>query len=463
MDTTVSPLPLLTHADPEATVAWRDGSAVSVGAFLAAAHALAARLPAGEYALNLCNDRLNFALAFTASLLRGQCTLLPGAAAPELIRRLHERVPDLVCLADGEDARERLSELRRPVVQVDAELSSRLSSAAVGEIPAFAPTQVVAQVFTSGSTGVPIGHRKTWGQLLGSIRVGAERLHLDRPGWAIVGTVPAQHMYGFESTVLLPLLIGGSLCAARPFFPADVASALESLPRPRALISTPIHLRALVDSSVALPATDLIVSATAMLPLELAQEVERRYATELMEIYGSTETGQMASRRTASEHAWTLWPEVRLRMSEDACWASGGHLPEPMRLADALTPLGTERFLLRGRSADLVNIAGKRSSLAYLGHQLMAIPGVRDGVFFVREDAPASVAGVVRLAAFVVAPGLDAERITAALRERIDPVFLPRPLLLVDHLPRNATGKLPHQRIRNLAERAAQAAPELFT
>jgi len=30
-----------------------------------------------------------------------------------------------------------------------------------------------------------------------------------------------------------------------------------------------------------------------------------------------------------------------------------------------------------------------------------------------------------------------------ALRERIDPLFLPRPLLFVDALPRNGTGKLP--------------------
>jgi acyl-coenzyme A synthetase/AMP-(fatty) acid ligase len=35
-----------------------------------------------------------------------------------------------------------------------------------------------------------------------------------------------------------------------------------------------------------------------------------------------------------------------------------------------------------------------------------------------------------------------------ALRERIDPVFLPRPLLFVDALPRNAAGKLPNQATR---------------
>jgi acyl-coenzyme A synthetase/AMP-(fatty) acid ligase len=49
---------------------------------------------------------------------------------------------------------------------------------------------------------------------------------------------------------------------------------------------------------------------------------------------------------------------------------------------------------------------------------------------------------VTRLTALVVAPGLSAPQLLEALRQRIDPAFLPRPLLLVDTLPRNATGKL---------------------
>jgi acyl-coenzyme A synthetase/AMP-(fatty) acid ligase len=51
--------------------------------------------------------------------------------------------------------------------------------------------------------------------------------------------------------------------------------------------------------------------------------------------------------------------------------------------------------------------------------------------------------GVRPIAALVVAPGLDAAAILDALRRDIDPVFLPRPLKLVDALPRGETGKLP--------------------
>jgi acyl-coenzyme A synthetase/AMP-(fatty) acid ligase len=98
----------------------------------------------------------------------------------------------------------------------------------------------------------------------------------------------------------------------------------------------------------------------------------------------------------------------------------------------------------------LVNVAGKRSSFGYLNAQLNAIPGVTDGVFFLRDGATGST-GVARLGAVVVAPSLSVAALTEHLRQRIDPVFLPRPLIIVERLPRNATGKLPQQELQHLA------------
>ncbi len=106
-----------------------------------------------------------------------------------------------------------------------------------------------------------------------------------------------------------------------------------------------------------------------------------------------------------------------------------------------------DRFLLRGRIADLVNIAGKRTSLAYLDHQLTSIAGVADGAFVMPEEAEERV---TRLMAVVVAPGLTQAQILQALRQRVDAAFLPRPLVLVDALPRNALGKLPREAVLRL-------------
>ncbi len=458
----MSGLSLIAHDRPEAIVAWRHGQPISAARFLDDVAALAARLPAGTHVLNFCVDRYRFAVGLGASLVSGKCSILPSTHTPQVIRQLRAFAPDVFCLSDDPQCAIELPQLLYddPVAASagEAQITRRFS------VPQIDSAQLAAYVFTSGSSGAPLPHAKTWGRLVQCVRAESARLPVsDLAGAAILGTVPAQHMYGFESTVLLPWQSGGALCAERPFFPADIAAALTAVPAPRLLVSTPVHLRALLAADTALPALALIMSATAMLPANLAREVESRYRAPLFEIYGSTETGQMASRRTALELPWHLWPGVQLTLSSDGhCSAHGGHVARPTALADVLEPLDREHFLLHGRTADLVNIAGKRSSLAYLNHQLHAIPGVVDAAFFVRDDSEASLAGVTRLAALVVAPKLDAATILKALRQRIDPVFLPRPLLLVERLPRNATGKLPQHTLRALTAQAALQLPHLF-
>ena len=112
----------------------------------------------------------------------------------------------------------------------------------------------------------------------------------------VVATVPPQHMYGFEMSVLLSLQSGHAFCAEHPFYPADICSVLAGVPAPRTLVSTPVHLRALLAANLTLPALHAVVSATAPLDEALARQVERRFGAPLLEIYGSTESGQMATR-----------------------------------------------------------------------------------------------------------------------------------------------------------------------
>lgn len=407
--------------------------------------------------LNVCADRYRFTVGLAASLIAGKVSLLPPTHTPEVIGRLAAFAPDVFCLTDQEECDIALPQLRYP--SFEGLEASAASGSGEWRVPELDAAQVAAIVFTSGSTGAPVPHRKTWGRLVRCVRDGAERLGLlDGRAHAVLATVPPQHMYGFESSVLAALQSGNALCAEHPFYPADVCAALARLPRPRTLVSTPIHLRALLASQGELPPADLIVSATAPLPQELARESEQRFGAPLIEIYGSTESGQLATRRTAREREWQLWPGVCLTLDEGRAWARGGHLEQPTPMCDELEVIDAQRFLLHGRLADLVNIAGKRSSLAYLTHQLTAIEGVLDGAFFFPEEPQTSAAGVTRVAAAAVAPGLDAARLTEELRRRIDPVFLPRPLLLVERLPRNSTGKLPREALRALAAEAAAGA-----
>ena len=458
-------LPLLCSASPETIVARRGSEAISAERFLRQAQRIAALLPPDGELLNLCADRHHFGIALAAGLLAGRCTLLPPTQAPEVLRQLQALGRPLVALGDASAAPAALLEHGCHWLNVGAHISAlpEQEASEPGERAAWPVPQVDAErtavvIFTSGSTGAPVPHAKSFGQLVAAARVQISRLPANDAGagYALLGTVPPQHMFGLEATVILPLQSGGVLCAERPFFPADIAAALSRLPRPRALVSTPVHLRAVLDSCVSMPAVDLVLCATAPLSQSLAREVEARCHAPLLEIFGSTETGQIASRRTAHERLWCLYPDVRLWQMQQRWWAQGGHVEAATLLADMLEPTDETHFILHGRSADLVNVAGKRSSLSHLSQQLLAIPGVLDGAFFPAEQLrsgprAASLTGVSRLAAVAVAPQLTRAQILTALRERIDAVFLPRPLWLVERLPRNDTGKLPYEALRGLA------------
>ncbi|BAO91779.1 acyl-coenzyme A synthetase/AMP-(fatty) acid ligase-like protein (plasmid) [Caballeronia cordobensis] len=460
MPTNSSPMqtfPLVFHASPDQTIAWRDGAPVSVRAFLADVRALAAALPDGGHVFNVCTDRYRFTVSLCATLVAGKTSLLPSTHTPEMVRALASFAPDAFCLHDSDDCAIDLPRFRYP----DA---PRAPADGDGEanVPHIDGARVVAYVFTSGSTGAPVPHRKTWGFLVKNVRAAAARLNLLGDARAtLIGTVPPQHMYGFESTVLLALLGGLAFSNRQPFYPVDIRAELDAIPEPRVLVSSPIHLRALFANDEALPRASLVLSATAPLSEKLALHAEARLQAPLMEIYGSTETGQIATRRTAQTAAWALFPDIALTpraddAGEQTMWASGGHVEVPVPMGDALELIDGAHFLLHGRKADLINIAGKRTSLAYLNHQLNAVPGVVDGVFHMPDESGSDSEPVRRLMAVVVAPELDAAGLQRALRERIDAAFMPRPLLFVDSLPRNATGKLPREVLTKLIETERQ-------
>ncbi|MBE0622664.1 MAG: acyl-CoA synthetase [Burkholderiales bacterium] len=437
----MSLVPLVAHVSPDSIIAWRADGAVTLRQFLAEVRQLAALLPAGGHLLNMCGDRYRFSVGLAAAIVAGKVSLLPSAPTPEVVRQIKAFAPDVFCLTDSDLRPVDLPQLRYPAMAT--------TRAGAFEVPQIDSQQRIAVVFTSGSTGIPQPHPKTWGALVACVQ--AEALHLgllqDTPS-TIIGTVPPQHMYGFESTVLMAWHSGNALSHAQPFYPADICAALAAVPTPRVLVSSPVHLRALLDAGMALPEIALVVCATAPLSAQLAQDVEARCHAPLMEIYGSTETGQIASRRSTQTAEWLLFPGVRLMVEGDCVRACGGHIESAITMNDVLEPVTDERFLLHGRIADLVNIAGKRHSLASLDHLLKSIPGVVDGAFYMPDEA--DDAHIVRLAACVVAPDMDAPHLLAALRQHIDPVFLPRPLLFVDALPRNRTGKLPRAALQAL-------------
>lgn len=436
--------PLL-GGDLSLPIAWNTRELISREAFLADVMALAKTLPSRPYAVNLCEDRYRFMTAFAAVLVRGQTNLLPASRTRNTVAEVAERYADCYSLVEDED-----------VAGAPAPHRVTLkpgSGARVGApVPHIAGEHPAAIVFTSGSTGRAKPNAKSWGALATGIELGVRRFALDDGReHAIVGTVPPQHMYGLESTVLYPLFSTAAVFTGRPFYPEDVRRALSRAPSAPLLVTTPVHLRVCVEAGLQWPALEGIICATAPLDPDLAARAEERFKAPVREIYGCTETGAIASRRTCEDGVWLLYDGMDMQIDQDEAWVTGPQLAEPTPLQDVIRLRADAHFELIGRRSDMINIAGKRASLQDLNLKLNAIAGVEDGVFVSPEETGE---GVARLAALVVAPGLDEKSILAQLGESLDPVFLPRPLLRVACLPRSQTGKLPRRALLDLLEAA---------
>ena len=429
-------LRLLLIDRPDVPIASCSNTTVSAGRFVAQAELLARELPRAAYAINLSENRYHFLLGWAAACLRDQVTLLPSARTDDALAQLRREYPDHHTIDDAA-----VSALcARTATTSEIFPPDWLSR---WQLPA---DRIVAIAFTSGSTGEPAPHAKTWGSLFHNSRLAAFEV-LGGKNRSVVSTVPPQHMYGIEASLLSALTAESFLYDERPFFPADVRRALEVIPAPRVLVTTPAHLKVLVEADVEMPPLDRVVSATAPLAVDLALRIETAWNTRVMEIYGCTEAGVMAHRQPSRTESWRTFEGGTMSTTAGVAEYSAPQLGEPVPLQDELELHSATEFRLRGRSADMIKVAGKRGSLLDLTRQILAITGVRDAEVFLPDNDE-------RPAAAVVAPGLSAADILRELRPRVDGVFVPRPLVVVDSLPRNSVGKLPREALLQLLAKA---------
>ena len=428
-------LPLLEYADADAPLAWWRGALVIRQAFVADVNRVARALQPPYFVVNLCEDRYLFLVTFAAALIRGKTNLLPPSRVRQDLHDIAAAYPNHQTLRDAD---------------IEAALSAQARVTESFATLKIAHDHVAAIAFTSGSTGRARAHEKRWSELVMGARLADQRFGFRSRGVAVVATVPAQHMYGLETSVMVPLTCGVGVVASKPFYAEDIRAALISVPAPRVLITTPIHLRVCAQSGLKWPPLEFIISATAPLSEPLAREAERVLGAPVKEIYGCTEAGSIASRRRLDGDTWQTYDGmsivetprgVRLRTPYP-------HNPE-VELTDVLTRLDATRFELGGRHADLVRIAGKGASLADLNLKLNEVEGVQDAVLVAPECEGDRSA---RLIALVVAPEIPARAILESLRARIDPAFMPRPVYKVERLPRDTLGKLPRAELLALIQ-----------
>jgi acyl-coenzyme A synthetase/AMP-(fatty) acid ligase/3-hydroxymyristoyl/3-hydroxydecanoyl-(acyl carrier protein) dehydratase len=426
-----------------------------------------ARTGSGRWIL-YSEDAYAFAVGLLA-LAQTRCVaLLPPNRQPGTLRGLAAQA--VGALLDP-DAHEGLGRL--PVI---APLEpGPLEPCAPGALDRDAP---LLELFTSGTTGAGKSIPKALRHLEDEVAVLESAFgEVMGAGTPVFATVSHQHLYGLLFRVLWPLAAG------RPFRSEAFLHYEELVPRLGevgrfALVSTPVHLKRLpAPAEVAALAGRCRAVFSSGGPLEpaTASAVAWALGRAPIEIYGSTETGGVATRQSAlGQEAWRPLPGVRVARDDEESrlvvvspFVSAGDQDAATGLArqrtgDRCELLADGRFRLLGRADRVVKVGEKRASLPEMESALLAHPFVAEVALTPFEQGAETRIGAVVVPTEAGARAL-AERgrraaaasLVEALRPYWDRVLLPRAFRWVDEIPRDAQGKLQSAALRELVEGAA--------
>ena len=315
-----------------------------------------------------------------------------------------------------------------------------------GHLDATRPSLVF---FTSGSTGMPKRIVKSLAVLDREISA-LESLWGETSGHGTVyATVPHQHIYGMTFKILWPLAAGRAFADETDELWENL---LQKLTSETMLVCGPAHLSR-ITALEPLPTTrypSRIFSAGAPLSYDAAVEATDILGRLPTEIFGSTETGAIATReQSTAEEPWHLLPGVDIRQGDD------GHLSlrspwvseDWFETADIIEP-ASRGFHFLGRADRIVKVEGKRISLPELELTLGRLPWITVAAATLLPGPPA------RLAAAVVLNDNGREQLAALGRFRFGRMLrtslassqeaagMPRLWRYVDDLPsRDGMGK----------------------
>ncbi len=391
-------------------------------------------------------DRRLLMAALLAGLTGSFTVLLPHALSPRALSRLHDLTGCRVGIGDQPDVFPPGTRVLAP-----GALAEPGPDEALDTTPD--PDRVWVRLFTGGSTGRPQMCTKTPRSLLGEALYLAETFGLDS-GDRVVAAVPPYHIYGLLYAVLAPFAASAAVLNERPFFPGEIEGAVAAHAA-TALVAAPIHYRALRNSPLAHGGLRMAFSSASMLPEEDNAAFCRKTGAPVFEVYGSTETGGVASRcRARGQTAFQAFAAVDWKIHDGHLLVRSDFLsPEPDRDADGFVKVGDRArrdgkggFFLLGRSDGIVKVAGKRVDLEDIREKIIAIDGVRDVVVLALPHSGQRENTIAVVAAGEVA----AEKIRASLSDRLEAHALPRRIVIVSDIPFTHTGKTDRHAIKRL-------------
>lgn len=351
-------------------------------------------------------------------------------------------------------------------------LAELIAEAPDGPLPV-RPRRGRTVVLTSGTTGTPKGALRPEPRSWLPAAAVLSRIPL-RTGETTVVAAPVFHTWGFAA-LQLSLALGSTLVLRRRFEPSTVLNDVATH-RASALFVVPVMLQRILE----LPAAErhhdtsslrIVAASGSALGATLVRRVLAELGPVLYNFYGSTEVSWVSIAtpdELARKPSTAGRPPMgtRLAVLDDdgepvppgavgRIFVGNGMLfegytraGESKEVLDGLMSTGDLGHLdadgllhLDGRSDDMVVSGGENVFPGEVEDVIAAMNGVRE----VKVVGVADEQFGARLAAYVVGDGAgapDPDAVRAHVKERLARFSVPRDVVFLQELPRNATGKV---------------------
>jgi long-chain acyl-CoA synthetase len=342
-------------------------------------------------------------------------------------------------------------------------------------------SELAVIIYTSGTTGRPKGAMLSHGNLLHNVescRIVLQTVEADR--FAVL--LPMFHSYMLTVGMLLPLIVGGSIVLIKSLHPPR-ASLQEIFQRNTTVLpAIPQFYRSMVNAPIQ-PPTPLryCICGAAPLPAQVLKEFEEKFHIPLIEGYGLSEASPVVTknpldgRRKAGSIGLPI-PHVEVSIQDETggelgpneigevCVRGGnvmlGYWNRPEETAKTMR----KDWLLTGdigyrdadgyyyitdRKKDMLLVNGINVYPREIEEVLYQYPGVKEAAVIGRPDARKGEQPVAFVAA-IDGSVLEEKALQRFVKERLADYKVPRKVVLVPALPRNATGKVLKTALRQM-------------
>lgn len=397
-----------------------------------------------EKSVCLCTENKAMIAASILASLSGACQLiLPYSFSAHALMEMYETVGFDTAIADHPEEMPGV-EIITPVTGNPDELNPENMRD---------PDEPFLRLFTGGSTGKPRVWSKSPRNLLAEAFYLRDKFDLTGKD-LFISTVPPYHIYGLLFSVLAPFLAHARVMPEIYTFPQEIISTINRH-KATVLVSVPIHYRSLKVDNLSAPSLKIAFSSSGVLNRSDATHFLRKTGLGINEIYGSTETGGVASRSVSENtESWKPADVVSWRLSGKRLAVRSDFVSREMETdadgycvtGDEVQPDKTGRFLLLGRADGIVKVAGKRVDLLDVQNKIQTLPTVRDAVVI----ALPAEKGRESVIAALVACELTEIQLKKMILEKLEPYAMPRRIKIVSSIVRTTTGKIDFRRVEQI-------------